>query len=87
MIRFIFDLGIGLAALVALGAAFFRKRAAGLRARNRVCRSVITMPCQFPARPRGRGNAFPARRADDLAQTIDYTRNYRQDRADFGAEK
>src|SRR5882762_9300543 len=86
MIRFIFDLGIEAATFVASAVAFFRKPGAGLRARNRPCGSVVAIPCQFPAGPPGRGNVLPARRAVDLAQAIDYTRNYRRNRADFGAE-
>jgi hypothetical protein len=46
MIRFICDLGIGLATAVASAVAFFfREPGAGLRARNRPCGSVV----QFPA--------------------------------------
>src|ERR1700730_15849158 len=82
MIWFIFNLGIRLATFVVLAAAFFRKP----RARNRVWGSVVAIPCQFPAGPRGRGNVFPASRASDLAQAIDYTRSYRQNGVDFDAE-
>src|SRR3984893_17664781 len=82
MIWFIFDLGIMLGAFVASAAAFFRKP----RARNRVWGSVVAIPCQFPAGPRGRGNVFPASRASDLAHVIDYTRIYGQNWVDFGAE-
>src|SRR5712691_3906666 len=86
MIALIFDLGIRLATFAALAAAFFRKPGAGLQARNRPCGSVVAIPCQFPAGPRGRGNVFPARRVFDVAQVIDYTRNYRQNWVDFEAE-
>src|SRR5438132_6002886 len=86
MIASIFDLGIGLATFVALAVAFFGRRGAGLRPRNRPWSSVVAIPCQFPAGPHGRGNSFPARCAADLAQPIDYTRDYRQNQADFGAE-
>src|SRR5216683_6229886 len=86
MIWFIFDLGIRLATFIGLAAAFFRRPWVGLRARNRPWGSVVAIPCQFPAGPRGRGNVFPARRGRDLAQGIDYTRNYRRNQADFGAE-
>jgi hypothetical protein len=79
MMRFIFDLGIRLVTFVALAAAFFR-------ARNRPLGWVVAFPCQFPAGRRGRGNVVPASRASYLAQVIDYTRNYRQNRLDFGAE-
>src|SRR5882724_10215078 len=79
MIWFIFDLGIRLATFVASAAAFFR-------ARNRPLGSAVAFPCQFPAEPRGRENVFPASRASDLAQAIDYTRIYGQNRAHFGAE-
>src|ERR1700730_5167680 len=85
MIWFLFDLGIRLAAFVAL-AAFFWKPGAGLRARNRPWARSWRFPCQFPAGRRGRGNVFPARGAGDLAQAVDYTRNYRQDSIDFGAQ-
>jgi len=44
MILFIFDLGIRLAAFVALAAAFFRKPGAGLRACNRPSGSVVAIP-------------------------------------------
>src|SRR3984893_12292852 len=74
--------GIRLATFVASAAAFFRKP----RARNRVWGSVVAIPCQFPAGPGGRGNVFPASRASDLAQAIDYTRSYQQNGVDFGAE-
>ena len=86
MIAFIFDLGIRLATFVASAAAFFRESGAGLRGRKRPLGSAVAFPCQFPAEPRGRGNVFPARHAGDLAQAIDYIRNYRQNRADFDAE-
>src|SRR5260370_33492735 len=86
MIRFIFDLGIGLATFVALAVAFFRKPGPGLLARNRPWGAIVAIRCQFPAGPRGRENVFPASRASDLAQAFDYTRNYRQDQADFEAE-
>ena len=86
MIWFILDLGIGLATFVALAVAFFGKPGAGLRARYRAWGSAVAAPCCFPAGPRGRGNVVPARRAVDLAQAIDYTGDYRQNRADFGAE-
>ena len=67
MIRFIFDLGIGLATAVAAAVAFFfREPGAGLRARNRPCGSVVAIPCQFPARRGGRENIFPASRASDF---------------------
>src|SRR6267378_491892 len=86
MIALILDLGIRLATFVALAAAFFRKPGAGLQARNRAWGSVVAIPCCFPAGPRGRDMFFPAGRASDLAQAIDYARDYRQNRADFGAE-
>src|SRR5437660_4128545 len=86
MIALIFDLGIRLAAFVALAVAFFRKPGAGLRTRNRPWGSLVAIPCQFPAGPRGRGNVFPARGTVDLAQALDYACDYRQNRADFGAE-
>ncbi len=85
MIWFIFDLGIGLATFVAWVVAFFREPEAGLRAHSRPWSSSETPPCSFPAGPRGRGNVFPARGADDFAQAIDYTRDYGQNPADFGA--
>ena len=69
MIRFVFEFGIRLATFVTSAAAFFG-------ARNRPSGSVVAIPCQFPAGPPGRGNVLPARRAVDLAQAIDYTRNY-----------
>src|SRR4029077_19264557 len=53
---------------------------------NRPWVSVVAIPCRLPAVPRGREMSFPARRVSDLAQVIDYTRNYRQNQADFGAE-
>src|SRR5262245_13335737 len=87
MIQFIFDLGIGLSAFIALAVAFFRKPGVGLRARNRPCGSVVAAPCCFPAGPRGRENVVPARRHVDLAQVIDYTWDYRRIQVDFGAEK
>src|SRR6266478_3804687 len=86
MIALIFDLGIRLATFAALAAAFFRRPGAGLRGRNRAWGSVVAIPCCFPAGPRGRETFFPAGRTKDLAQAIDYTRDYRQNRADFGAE-
>src|SRR6266849_10180673 len=86
MIRFIFNLGVRLATFVAFAAAFFRPPEAGLRARNRPCGSVVPFPCHSAAELRGRGMFSPAGRARDLAQAIDDTRNYRQNRADFGAE-
>src|SRR3984893_1115821 len=86
MIRFIIDLGIELATFVASAVAFFRKPGAGLRARNRPWGSVVAILCQFPAGPPGRGNVLPDRRAADLAQVVDLTIDYRQSRADFGAE-
>src|SRR6266446_246363 len=86
MIALIFDLGIRLATFVALAAAFFRKPGAGLQARNRAWGSVVAIPCCFPAGPRGRDMFFPAGRARDLTQAIDYARDYRQNQADFGAE-
>src|SRR3984893_11831221 len=86
MIRFIFDLSIGLPTIVALAAAFFRKPGARLRACNRPWGSVVAIPRQFPAGPRGRGNVLPAHRTRDLAQAIDYTPDYRQNQADFGAK-
>src|SRR6266478_282226 len=82
MIWFIIDLGIGLATFVVWVVAFFRE--AGLRAHSRPWSSSETPPCSFPAGPRGRGNVFPARGADDFAQAIDYTRNYGQNRGEFG---
>src|SRR6266478_8583355 len=85
MIWFIFDLGIGLATFVAWVVAFFREPEAGLRAHSRPWSSSETPPCSFPAGPRGRGNVFPARGADDFAQAIDYTCNYRQNLGEFGA--
>src|SRR5439155_10267279 len=75
-----------LAAFAALAAAFFRTPAAGLRARNRPRGSFVAVPCCLPQGPRGRETSFPADRAKDLAQAIDYGRNYRQNRADFGTE-
>src|ERR1700730_9748526 len=86
MIALIFDLGIRLATFVALAAAFFRKPGARLRARNRPWGPVVAIPRQFPAGPRGRGNVLPAHRTRDLAQAIDCARDYRQNRADFGAQ-
>src|SRR6266404_5303617 len=86
MIALILDLGIRLATFVALADAFFRKPGAGLQARNRAWGSVVAIPCCFPAGPRGRDMFFPAGRIKDLAQVIDYARDYRQNRADFGAE-
>src|ERR1700730_9398341 len=82
MIRFIFDLGIELATFVASAVAFFRKPGAGLRARNRPWGWSLQFPAGFP----GRRNVLPDRRAADLAQVVDLTRDYRQSRADFGAE-
>ena len=86
MIALIFDLGIRLATFAVLAAAFFRTPGAGLRARNRAWGSVVAIPCSLPAGPRGREMSFPAGRTRDLAQVIDYARDYRQNRADFGAE-
>jgi hypothetical protein len=43
-------------------------------------------PGAGPAGPRSRDMFFPEGRARDLAQAIDYTSDYRQDQADFGAE-
>src|SRR6266404_9555496 len=86
MIALILDLGIRLATFVAFAGAYFRKSGAGLRARNRAWGSVVAIPCCFPAGPRGRGNVVPARRAVDLAQAIDSARDYRKNRAVFGAE-
>jgi hypothetical protein len=86
MIWFIFDLGIGLATFVAWVVAFFREPEAGLRARSRPWSSSETIPCSFPAGPRGRGNVVPAGSTSDLVQAIDYARNYGQNRGDFGAE-
>ena len=76
MIWFIFDLGIALATFVASAAAFFRVR-------NRALGSAVAFPCHFPAGRRGRGNVVPARCAVNLAQAIDCTGDYRQNRADF----
>jgi hypothetical protein len=86
MIQFMFDLAIGLATFAALTAAFFGKPGAGLRARNRPWGWDVALPCCFPAGPRSRDMFFPAGRARDFAQAIDYTSDYRQDQADFGAE-
>src|SRR5947209_2180433 len=86
MIALILDLGIRLATFVAFAGACFGKSGAGLRARNRAWGSVVAIPCCFPAGPRGRDMFFPADRAIDLAQAIDYTRDSRQNSADFGAE-
>src|ERR1700730_1976862 len=86
MIRFIFDLSIGLATIVALAVAFFGKSGAGLRGRSRPWGSVVATPCQFPARPHGRDTFSPARCVRDLAQAIDYARDYQQNQAYFGAE-
>src|ERR1700756_872805 len=86
MIALIFDLGIRLVTFAALAAAFFRTPGAGLRARDRPWGSGVALPCCFPAGPRSRDMFFPARQARDLAQAIDYTRDHRQNRADFGAE-
>src|ERR1700726_2602809 len=66
MIRFIFDLSIGLATIVALAVAFFGKSGAGLRGRSRPWGSVVATPCQFPARPHGRDTFSPARCVRDL---------------------
>ena len=85
MIWFIFDLGIRLATFIGLAAAFFRRPWVGLRARSRPWGSVVAIPCQFPAGPRGRGNVFPARGAVDLAQLIDCTSDSWQNRAEFEA--
>jgi hypothetical protein len=79
MIAFILGLGIGLATFFAWAGAFFS-------ACNRPCGSVVAPPCCLPQGPCGSGNVVPARRAGDLAQVIDYTGDYRQTRADFGAE-
>src|SRR6266851_2159897 len=86
MIALIFNLSIRLGTFVAFAAAFFGKPGAGLRARGRPCGSVVPFPCHSAAELRGRGMFSPAGRARDLAQAIDDTRNYRQNRADFGAE-
>src|ERR1700730_3569613 len=86
MIALIFDLGIRLATFLAFAGACFRKLGAGLQARNRAWGSVVAIPCCFPAGPCGREMFFPAGRTKDLAQAIDYARDYRQNRADFGAE-
>ena len=85
MIWFIFDLGIGLATFVVWVVAFFGEPEAGLRARSRPWSSSETPPCSFPAGPRGRGNVVPARSTIDLAQAIDYARNYGKNRGNFGA--
>jgi hypothetical protein len=81
-----FDLGTRLATFVALSVAFFRKPGAGFRARNRPCGSAVQFPCHSAAELRDRGMFSPAGRARDLAQVIDYARNYRQNRVDFGAQ-
>src|ERR1700747_1544438 len=79
MIAFILDLGIRLATFFASAGALFS-------ARNRPCGSVVAAPCCLPQRPCGREDVVPARGAGDLAQAIDYAGDYRQTRADFGAE-
>src|SRR6266404_5663766 len=86
MIAMILDLGIRLATFVAFAGAYFRKSGAGLQARNRPCGAVVPFPCHSAAELRGRGMFSPAGRTKDLAQAIDYARDYRQNRADFGAE-
>src|SRR5207245_11025247 len=65
--------------------ALLREPEAGSRAHSRPWSSSETPPCSFPAGPRGRGNVFPARSTSDFAQAIDYTRNYGQNRGEFGA--
>src|ERR1700731_459008 len=79
------NLGIGMATFVAWAVAFLNKPGAGVRTRDQPPDSVIVTPCCFPAGPHGRGNVVPAPRAGDLAQGIDHIRDYRQNRADFGA--
>src|ERR1700730_12285004 len=86
MIALIFDLGIRLATFLAFAGACFRKLGAGLQARSWAWGWVVAIPCCFPAGPCGREMFFPAGRTKDLAQAIDYARDYRQNRADFGAE-
>jgi len=86
MIWFIFDLGVGLATFVVLAVAFFGPPGAGLRARNRPLGSTVALPCCFPDGLRGREMSLPDRCVGDSAQAVDYTRNYRQNRTDFGAE-
>jgi hypothetical protein len=79
MIAFILGLGIRLATFFASAGALFSVR-------NRSCGSVVAPPCCLPEGPRGREDVVPARGTGDLPQAIDYARDYRQTRADFGAE-
>jgi hypothetical protein len=86
MIRFIFNLSIGLAAFLPWAVAFFGRPGAGLRARNRPWGSAVAPPCCFPAGPRSRDMFLPDRCVIDSAQAVDYIPNYRQHRADSGIE-